>query len=83
MLFIFEQAEYAAFWMRNVYIPLDMIFIRRNGKIANIIENAAPQTDTPRQSRGRIIAVLELKGGRASTLGIKSGDTVFHPLLDR
>ncbi|TNE63112.1 MAG: DUF192 domain-containing protein [Alphaproteobacteria bacterium] len=81
MLFVFEDAERLQFWMRNTLIPLDMIFIRQNGRIANIIESAEPQTDTPRPSKGRAIAVLELAGGRAAELGIGPGDLVAHRLL--
>ncbi|MCJ9430206.1 DUF192 domain-containing protein [Kordiimonas marina] len=81
MLFVFDEPDHLSFWMRNCLIPLDMLFIRANGTIANIVANAEPGTDTPRKSRGRAIAVLEIPGGRAAELGIKPGDIVRHPLL--
>jgi len=81
MLFVFEQPDYLSFWMRNCLIPLDMLFIRQDGTIANIVANAEPGTDTPRKSLGRAIGVLEIPGGRAAELGIKPGDIVRHPLL--
>ena len=81
MLFIFPEARRASFWMRNTLIPLDMLFIRQNGRVANIIENAEPETLTSRRSTGRVKAVLEIPGGRAAELGIKAGDLVKHPML--
>ncbi len=81
MLFIFSAEQARSFWMRNTYIPLDIIFLRSDGSIINIIENAEPQTDTPRPSTAPAKAVLELAGGRAKELGIMSGDIVRHALL--
>lgn len=81
MLFIFPEPRRASFWMQNTLIPLDMIFVRQNGRIANIIENAEPETLTSRRSMGRVKAVLEIPGGRAAELGIKAGDLVRHPML--
>lgn len=78
MLFVFTETRRAAFWMRNTLIPLDMIFVRPNGRIANII-TAPPETDASRRSNGRVLAVFEIPGGRAAELGIKAGDLVVHP----
>ena len=78
MLFVFTETRRAAFWMRNTLISLDMIFVRPNGRIANII-TAPPETDNSRRSNGRVLAVLEIPGGRAAELGIKAGDLVVHP----
>jgi len=81
MLFVFDQTEDRAFWMKNTLIPLDMIFIRTDGTIANIVEGAEPQTLTPRTSEGPAKAVLELNGGITRFLSIKPGDRVIHPLI--
>lgn len=81
MLFPFARPRQASFWMRNTIIPLDLIFVRRNGKIANIIENAEPLTETQRRSKGQVMAVLELRGGLTAELGIKAGDTVYHSVM--
>jgi len=83
MLFIFGEVRRASFWMRNTLIPLDIIFVRANGRIANIVANAAPETDSHRRSTGRVAAVLEIPGGRAAELGIKAGDLIIHPLLGK
>ncbi len=81
MLFVFPEADMRSFWMKNTLIPLDIIFIRENGKIINIVENAEPQTLTPRKSLAPAVAVLEIAGGRARALGIKPGDMVRHDFL--
>ncbi|SDD54157.1 hypothetical protein SAMN04488071_0764 [Kordiimonas lacus] len=81
MLFIFPEADMRSFWMKNTLIPLDIIFIRENGTIINIVENAEPRTLTPRESLAPAVAVLEIAGGRARALGIKPGDTVRHDFL--
>jgi len=66
----------ASFWMKNTPSPLDIIFIRADGTIARIAENAIPEDQTPISSGEPVGAVLELKGGRTSTLGINEGDKV-------
>lgn len=81
MLFTFEQEGIRAFWMKNTLIPLDMVFIQKDGKIVNIHENAVPKDLTPIYSSGRANAVLEINGGRAAQLGLKPGDIIHHPFF--
>ena len=76
MIFPFESPRPASFWMRNTLIPLDMIFVRQDGSIANIAANTVPYSEEPVTSDGPVAAVLEIPGGRAAELGIKPGDTV-------
>ena len=66
----------ASFWMKNTPSPLDIIFIRADGTIARIAENAIPGDETHIESGEPVGAVLELKGGRSSALGIAEGDKV-------
>lgn len=76
MLFDFGMSRDVSMWMRNTLLPLDMLFIRKDGVITHIHENATPQSDAIISSRGPVKYVLELNGGRARALGIKPGDTV-------
>ncbi len=76
MIFPFSDVRMASFWMKNTYIPLDIIFIRANGEIENIAANTIPYSTDPVESTAPVAAVLELRGGRAAELGIKPGDTV-------
>jgi uncharacterized protein len=63
MLFLFEQPQHNTFWMRNTYLPLDLIFITPDWKILGIVENATPQTDDPRSVPGDSQYVLEVNAG--------------------
>lgn len=69
----------ATFWMKNTPSPLDIIFIRADGAIAHIADNAVPFSEDKIPSGEPISAVLELNGGRAAELGITEGDKVTWP----
>jgi hypothetical protein len=81
MLFEFERSGPVAFWMKNTYIPLDMIFIARDGVVTKIAANTEPFSETPIPSGGPCVAVLELNGGVAAQIGLKVGDKVRHPFF--
>jgi uncharacterized membrane protein (UPF0127 family) len=81
MLFDFQREQDVAFWMKNTYIPLDMIFIRANGRILRIAENTTPLSEQMIPSGGPVRAVLEVIGGTARKLGIAPGDRVAHPFF--
>lgn len=76
MLFPFPTPKQASFWMKNTYIPLDIIFVQSDSVIESIAANAEPTSLTPVLSRGKVGFVLELAGGRAAELGLKAGDTM-------
>ena len=80
MLFVFKDSnEPVAMWMKNTYIPLDMLFMNAKGQVDYIKVNATPlQLDIIRPPHAEY-AVLELNGGAAQRLGIHEGDTVVHP----
>lgn len=66
----------ASFWMENTPSALDILFVRADGTVARIAENAVPYDRTPIASGEPVAAVLELRGGRAGELGIAEGDRV-------
>ncbi len=83
MIFPFNPPRPASFWMKNTVIPLDIIFIGTDHRILNIEADAAPYSESPRLSRGKAAAVLELNGGRAAELGLGPGDKVTFQLPKR
>ena len=64
MLFLFNEPKRAVFWMKNTYIPLDLIFIKKGGGIDSIHENLEPLSTKKIKSRNDVIAVLEISGGQ-------------------
>lgn len=76
MLFPMDPPRTASFWMKNTLIPLDMLFIRTDGTIAFIGANTVPYSREPVSAGVPVSAVLELRGGRATELGISEGDSV-------
>jgi uncharacterized membrane protein (UPF0127 family) len=78
MLFDFHEERPVSFWMQNTLIPLDMLFIRADGHIANVHAEAKPRDTTSIPSDGPVAFVLEIPGGRAAELGIAAGDLVIH-----
>ena len=78
MLFEFDEPKIATIWMKNTPLPLDIIFVRSNGKILKIEHMAQPYKLRSASSEAIVAAVLELQGGRSKELGIKPGDVVKH-----
>jgi uncharacterized membrane protein (UPF0127 family) len=82
MLFDFHREQPTSFWMKNTYIPLDMIFIRGDGRILRIAENTVPLSEALVSSGGPVRAVLEVNAGTARKLGIAPGDRVAHRIFN-
>ncbi|MET3352317.1 UNVERIFIED_ORG: uncharacterized membrane protein (UPF0127 family) [Xanthobacter viscosus] len=81
MLFDFKVDQPVYMWMKNTYIPLDMLFIRADGSIARIAVMTTPLSTETISSGEPVRAVLEIAGGQARKLGIKAGDRVAHPVF--
>nr|WP_204165347.1 DUF192 domain-containing protein [Methylobacterium radiodurans] len=81
MLFDFERVEPVAMWMKNTYLPLDMLFIRADGTVARVAADTEPLSTATILSGEPVLAVLELNAGTAARLGIRPGDRVEHPLF--
>jgi len=78
MLFIFNTVKPLSFWMKNTFIPLDMLFLSSDGTILHIHPNAIPEDTTGVPSKFPAKAVLEINGGIAAKMGVKEGDQVQH-----
>ena len=74
MLFLMPEEKIQSFWMKNTYIPLDIIYINSNNQVISIKENAKPMNESPLPSEKPAIYVLEILGGTSAKLGIKPGD---------
>lgn len=83
MLFDFKSSQTVAFWMKNTLIPLDMLFIGADGRILTIARDAKPMDETPIPSGGPVLAVLELRGGRAAEIDAEPGDRVREAIFPR
>ncbi len=81
MLFVFEEPQPLAFWMKNTYVSLDLVFIDPAGKVLNVAAEARPHSLVPIHSAGDAIAVLELLGGTARSIGLEPGDQLTLPTL--
>lgn len=82
MLFIYPEKQIIKMWMKNTFIPLDMIFIDENGKIIKIIKMTSPKDLTPIGPEVKLKSVLEINGGLTSYLNINIGDKIIYPYLN-
>ena len=76
MLFLFEREEAQTFWMKNTYLPLDMVFITKEKRVLGVVENAVPLTESPRNVPGSSQFVLEVNAGFCRKYGIGPGTKV-------
>ena len=81
MLFDFKREDNVAMWMKNTYLPLDMVFISRAGIVVNVAQNTEPLSERIIPSGAPTYAVLEVNAGTAKAIGLKSGDRVQHSLF--
>lgn len=81
MLFDFHREQLAAFWMKDTILPLDMVFIRADGTVSTIAENAVPYSQEPVPSSEPVQAVLEINAGQARVLGITTGEKVHAKIF--
>lgn len=79
MIFVWPDEQIINMWMKNTEIPLDMLFVTRDGKISKIIANAVPYDLTTLSSDAPVKAVIEIGGGEAEHQHIKTGDRIVYP----
>jgi len=82
MLFAYDRPHEITMWMRNTYIPLDMVFIRADGTVHRIEAHTEPLSEDIITSRGDVTACLELAAGAAERLGLKPGDRIEHRFFE-
>ncbi|MDZ7737291.1 MAG: DUF192 domain-containing protein [Gammaproteobacteria bacterium] len=82
MLFDYRQEQTVQMWMKNMLIPLDMLFIDANGRIVQIVENTRPGSEALIASDRPVRAVLEINAGSVERHGIRVGNRVRHAIFD-
>ena len=82
MLFVYADENYRSMWMKNTYIPLDMVFARRDGSVTNIARNTVPLSETSVTSSEPAAFVLELNAGTTRRLSIdEDSSLVWEPAM--
>lgn len=76
MLFIFEEAQYLAFYMKNTKISLDILYLNENKEIVEIYENTVIMDETALPSKSIAKYVLEVNAGKAKEWQIETGDYI-------
>ncbi|MFL6576058.1 MAG: DUF192 domain-containing protein [Povalibacter sp.] len=79
MLFIYPESQPISMWMKNTYIPLDMLFVDASGHVVKVVENTTPQSLDTIDSGGSVRGVIELNAGVSSKLHLRAGSLVIHP----
>jgi len=78
MLFLFHKNRDIAMWMKNTYLPLDLLFIDEDGVVKCLFKNAEPLSLTQMTCDTKTAAVLEINAGKIDEWGVFTGDTVTH-----
>lgn len=81
MLFLYESERRVAFWMKDTYVSLDMIFMARDGTVLAIVENVPSRSLDVVSPEADIYAVLEVNAGTVARIGLQTGDRVRHAAL--
>jgi uncharacterized membrane protein (UPF0127 family) len=77
MLFVYREPAYLSMWMKNTFIPLDMLFVRADGSIASITAHTEPQSERSIAADEPVRYVLELNAGTTARLGIVPGSRLL------
>ena len=82
MLFIFQETRFVSFWMKNTFIPLDLLFVDDDGTVTSIARDTTPFSLEPIPSEKPSRAVLEINAGASARLGIEVGDHLRHAAFE-
>lgn len=77
MLFVYGDARFISMWMKNTYIPLDMVFARADGSVATVVHDTEPLSLRTLASSEPVSFVLELNAGTAARLWIDEDSRLF------
>ena len=83
MLFDFKTVQPVMMWMKDTYLPLDMVFVSQKGIVTSIAENTEPLSERIIPSGGPVYAVVELNAGTAARIDLKPGDRVVQAVFKR
>jgi len=81
MLFVFETVHTPSMWMKNTPLPLDMLFVDREGKIVSIFTHTQPFSEATISSSAPAAYVIEINAGEVHSRAIREGDRVLHPII--
>jgi hypothetical protein len=70
MLFVYDGEDYHSMWMKNTYIPLDIVFARADGAVSSVARNTEPLSLASIASIEPVTYVLELNAGVAERFSI-------------
>jgi len=77
MLFVYTESDQRSMWMKNTYIPLDIIFIKNSETISSIARDTEPLSLKNIRSIEPVNYVLEINAGMTKKMGIVPNDKVF------
>jgi uncharacterized membrane protein (UPF0127 family) len=79
MIFVYDEPQVVSMWMKNTYLPLDMLFVDARGCIVSIAEHTRPLSTASIGSGSPVTLVVEIRGGGAAARSAKVGDRVWRP----
>ena len=82
MLFIYDSDAIRSMWMKNTYIPLDMLFIRGDGTVSSVIANTTPHSLETQSAVEPVNFVLELNAGMAERLRLGERSRIVFTHLE-
>ena len=80
MLFKFDKEDRIFMWMKNTYLPLDMVFFGKDGRVVSIARDTEPLSERIISSGEPATTVVEFNAGTAARLGIEKGDRLIYPV---
>jgi uncharacterized protein len=82
MLFIYDSERPRSFYMKNTYIPLDIIYYDADSSLVSIQKNATPRDETSLPSEGPAQFILEINGGLSDQWGLEKEDKMSFQRID-